>query len=388
MVVDMRRTVALALGLLALLGEALLPMHLALPPAHSAPRPTRAAVSASAMAAPPGTVTVAAANIREGSVVRHPYDRSDVRDRDAFVRRLMVRGRQVPDVVLLQEVLGTAGKVAAALTRRARAQGSTARYVVAMAPRMGTRQGTCGGPRSGPYTAVRDSAVLVNTRTVRRIRNRGVVRTWGRWNAEAGAVLGSGSLACSEHPWMRLSVRQPGGPVRNAVVMAAHVAPLDMPLKTEAVLHLSTWMDRLNRAFPAALVVLGGDLNQTRCVSPATTPEPADCRLRPGHDSLQTAGFRDAVRARNLTGPRGVVGVQRRIDFIYTTAVVRSSSFDRCYQAFYVTADPCGARAVFATKRKFSACQTRALEGRRTSCSNVELRRYYSDHPVLRATVR
>ncbi len=385
----MRWTAAVTLTLLALLGETFLPTHLEAYRAHGGPLPMDTVARVRPAPGPVSTLSVAVANIREGSVVRHRFDMSDGKDRSAVARRMLGAVKRVPDVVLLQEALGSAGKVARTLTQHPRARRSNVRYAVAMAPRIVTRRTACAGPRPGRYTALRDSAILVNTRSVRKISARGVVRTWGRWTTEAAGRVGRGGLGCSEHPWVRVTVQQPGKQARTAMVMAAHVAPVGTRLKTAAIRRLTLRMQQLQRRSPGDLAVLGGDLNQARCAGPATRPETAGCAVRAGHRSLARAGFQDAVRTRNLAGPHGVVGVQRRIDFVYTTGAVRSSGFDRCYLAYFVKAHRCGARrAVFANETAFYGCQARSLYGTRAgSCADARQRRYYSDHPVIRATL-
>lgn len=53
-------------------------------------------------------VAVAVANVREGAVIRPPADMADGDGRSAFARHLFRRAGSAPDVILLQEVVGTA----------------------------------------------------------------------------------------------------------------------------------------------------------------------------------------------------------------------------------------------------------------------------------------
>ena len=354
----------------------LLPLVVAaLPGTGPGTGPARGATASDAT--PMTSVSVASANLREGSAVRHRADMRDGDDRAAFVRRLLRNGARPPDVILLQEVLGSAGTVARTLTRHPRAQRTRTRYVVAVAPRRTVQRGHCDGPRSGRYSTLRDSAILVNTSTVRAVNARGAVRTWGRWRAEGATRMGRGGYGCAEQPWVRVTVRQPGRQQRTARIMSSHVAPVDTRLKSRAIGHIAESMAAKHRRTPTDLVVVGGDLNQLPS--------------RAGHRSLRRAGFHDAVRRLNPTGPDGVAGVQRRIDFIYTNAHARRSGFDRCYLAFHVQRDRCIAkRAVFPDAARFFRCQIRSLHhgAPADTCRRGAYRAYYSDHPILWATLQ
>ena len=150
-------------------------------------------------------------------------------------------------------------------------------------------------------------------------------------------------------------------------------------------------MDRLHRITPADAMVLGGDLNLNRCAQPLLTGERRTCAVRPGHRALLDAGYRDAVRNRHLTGPSGVVGVARRIDFIYAKGEVTASWHDRCYRAHLIRRWPCNAaRSIFASPTVFHRCQARHLfhGSPGNGCSSTMFRRYYTDHQALFAVIR
>ena len=113
--------------------------------------------------------------------------------------------------------------------------------------------------------------------------------------------------------------------------------------------------------------------------------------MRRGHRNLLDAGYRDAVLSPNRAGRAGPTGVAKRIDFIYTKGTVRSSWHDRCYRAYFVKRFPCVRRhTVFGNARRFGECQRRALfVGRHGGgCPSYDFRRYYSDHPIVLATLR
>jgi len=338
---------------------------------------TAAAQRAAGAPAGRAEVVVVSANLREGSRVRRASDMRDGDDLRRFADRVLSRGARMPDVLLLQEVLGSAKRVVRALNRHRRARRGTARFALVAAPGRRTG-GRCDGPRARRHRVVRDSAIVVNRRTVRRVHRRGKVRTWASWFGERG---------CAEHPWALLTVRDGAGG-RRVRVASMHVAPTGTRLKTRAVVRTAETLMRQHRRTPGALLAIGGDLNLTRCKGPSRRGERARCRVRAAHRYLLRHGFRDAVRSRNLRQRGGVVGVRRRIDFVYTTGGVRGSWFDRCYQAFEVTRNRCRpAQSWFSSRRTFHRCQYRVtMVGRPGGmCSGRGYARYYSDHPVVRA---
>ena len=343
-----------------------------------------------AEAAPGGaSIRVATANLREGSLVRRPADRRHGTDRRAFARRLLGRATAPPDVVAVQEVLGSARRVAHALNAFQRTRDRAARYapVTGTAHRFAT--GRCDGQRRGRFSLLRSSSLLVNRKTVTQVHARGTIRTWGRWARKAWPETGRRGHGCTEHPWVRITVRTADGP-RTARVLSAHVAPQGRRLKTRAVDTLRRELDRLPGQSPADLAVLGGDLNMNRCVQLFGHGEKKKCTIRPAHRRLIDAGYRDVVRAVHESGPAGVVGVARRIDFLYARAKPAAAWWDRCYQAFLVKQWKCGTRSVFAQRRAFGACGIRVTRHRGPGggCSARLFRRYYSDHPIAIGAVR
>jgi len=353
--------------------------------------PPDARPTANASAETPGAVRVAVANLFEGTLVRYPADRCDGTDRRAFARRLLGGGAAVPDVVLLQEVLGTAGLMAQTLNAHPRAVRTGTRYVRLGGTDHRFATGSCDGPRTGRFSLLRSSAILVNARTVTAVHKRGVVRTWGRWDRWAWHSTGRRGYGCTEHPWARLTVKHPGTAPRTALVTSVHLAPVGISLKTRGARVVRRGMDRLHRSTPGDAVVLAGDLNLNRCTQPLLRGEPRTCAVRAGHRALLDAGYRDAVRSQHLTGPSGVVGVARRIDYIYAKGQITASWHDRCYRAHFVQRWQCGAaRSVFASPTIFRRCEVRHLfhGSPGGGCSPTMFRRYYTDHQLLFAAVR
>ena len=371
----------------------LLPLMLVLAAPMVSSAPADAGPGGAARPAPPAdpapsTLRTAVANVREGSLLTRAADRRDGTDRRRFAHRLLSRDGRLPDVVLLQETLGTADVAARARGCAVRVRRLGARYVVVARTGRDRVTGSCDGRRAGRFLLLRSSAILVNVRTVREVTARGTVRTWGRWHRPAWQHTGREGHGCAGQPWARLVVRQPGRAPRSALVTSVHVAPLGLRLKNRAIGVVQG--EHRRRLRSGDLSVLGGDLNVNRCPVPLDRGEPRHCAPRAAHARLLDAGFRDVVRSRLPDGRNGVTGVARRIDFLYTTSPVRAAWHDRCYRAHLVRAWRCPARAsVFGTATGFRRCETRSLHHGRAGggCSPRQFGRYYSDHPILLGTV-
>lgn len=345
---------------------------------------------AAARLADEDSLVVAVANLREGGLDRRPVDLRHRGDMRVFADRLLEREAPVPDVVLVQEVLGSEDAVADVLTEHPAAVRAGARYVPVTTTRHRFDRGGCGGPRSGRFSLLRGAAILVNAAVVPEVLDRGVIRTWGRWNAPGRHVTGRDGYGCTAQPWARLLLQRPGQAATTALVSGVHLAPADTDLKTRAALRLRDRLAEMHRRHPEDLFVLAGDLNLSRCDQPSTEPERDGCPVRTAHRRLGSTGLVDAVRDRRPSGPDGVVGVGRRIDFVYTPDAVTDAWFDRCYMGWLVRRWRCVDDGTnFTHEAQFYRCQTRALEHGRAGggCSRERLGRYYSDHPMLVATV-
>lgn len=355
-----------------------------------------AGTTRSAMAAPvapevaaPAAIRVAAANVHEGAMLRYRADDRDATDRRVFARRLLARPGRLPDVVLLQEALGSARQVTRTLNTAPRTQAAGVRYTVATGTGRRFTRGSCDGRRSGEFSLLRGSAILLNSETVVQVHQRGTIRTWGRWSPRTRHITGRGGFGCTAHPWIRATFRTPGG-TRTALLVNAHIAPAGPRLKIRALNVLRRDLELRAHRNPGSITVLGGDLNLNRCRQDPRTGEQLRCTPRAGHRGLIRAGYQDAVRSLHRTGPSGVVGVARRIDFIYTDGTVRDAWYDRCYQAFFVRRWRCGEqRSVFARLRLLRQCQERSSRYGRpgNGCPRAGFRRYYSDHPIVVATI-
>lgn len=345
---------------------------------------------AAARVAAEDSVVVAVANLREGGLDRQPVDLRHRGDMRAFADRLLEREAPLPDVVLVQEVLGSEDAVADVLTAHPAAERAGARYLPVTTTRHRFDRGRCQGPRDGRFSLLKGAAILVNAAVVPEVLDRGVIRTWGRWNAPGRQVTGRDGYGCTAQPWARLLLQRPGQEPMTALVSGVHVAPAEPTLKTLAAIRLRDRLAEMHQRHPEDLLVLAGDLNLSRCDQPTTAPERDGCPVRAAHRELGSAGLVDAVRDQRPTGPEGVVGVGRRVDFVYTPDAVSDAWFDRCYMGWLVRRWRCEDDGTnFTHEAQFYRCQTRALEHGRAGggCSRAQLGRYYSDHPMLVATV-
>ena len=325
----------------------------------------------------PARVVVATANVYEGALRTAPQDLADSRDVHRFVQRLTALSPEAPDVVALQEVRGSLGRVVRRLNQAVR---GPATYAAVSRPGLARERGRCAG-HAGRFTVVRDGALVVNTATTT-VLERGALRTWSRWRHDQRGVVGRGDAAgCAEHPWVRVQVTHEGVS-RRAVVVGTHLGPLGHHLKTRAAAVLADGA----RAVGADddLLVLAGDFNLPWCAQGARATETAHCRPAAGHQVMLDRGFGDALRASGAS-----LGSRGRVDFLHTDGAVLAADWDRCYRASR-TPDCRRRDSAFVTERAFTACHRRAgLHGRPGgACGRGEYARYYSDHPVVTATLR
>ncbi len=345
--------------------------------------PVVLAIAAGLLAAPAsatpaaGHVVVATANVYEGAVLATPRDLADRTDIRRFARRFAALNAVAPDVVALQEVRGSLAVVVRHLNRAMRGR---ATYAVVTRPGLSRERGRCDGQR-GRFTLVRDGAIVVNTATTS-VLERGTFRTWGRWlPGMRGAMRRADAAGCAEHPWARVRVTREGL-ARDAVVVGTHVGPMGHHLKTRAMGLLAE--QSTAEAGPDGLVVIAGDLNLPWCIQGSRVAEAGDCRAAAGHEQLAARGFLDALRT---TGH--ALGSVGRVDFIQTGGQVLAAGWDRCYRPRL--APSCGRKeSAFATERAFRVCNARAVFHGRPGdgCGPRAYGRYYSDHPIVTATVQ
>ena len=109
--------------------------------------------------------------------------------------------------------------------------------------------------------------------------------------------------------------------------------------------------------------------------------EDADEDLR---DALLARGFGDALHATDADR-----GPSLRVDFVHTSGKVVVAAWDRCYRPGLAPGCPRRDR-VFRSQREYAACHRRAVAHGRPGpgCGPGAYARYYSDHPVVTATVR
>lgn len=255
----------------------------------------------------PGGVVVVASNLKEAFDPADVADRGDMR---VFVRRLLARLPQDPDVLLLQEVSLTSIENVARLLRRATGD----RYRIAVAPLR--------HPWSETDSRIVDqeTGILLNTRTMKAVSAGGFVKTTYPARVAAAGIK----------PHLR----------RNAFAMVRHaksgtkitVASVHLVqrtfFKSDDVAHeykaawarqLGDALEREARAEGASVLTMGGDFNATRALRgsdgkvTATTPFLLE---------LEERDFADAVwGVTKMGGP----------DFVFTTGDVLNAGYDSTY---------------------------------------------------------
>lgn len=299
---DLRRPLrrALASGLAAVAALAIL---------GSGPSTTRlddAGLTAGPAATPGGEVFVVTANLQEA------FNRADYRNLEemrVFVKRLLGRAPQRPDVLLLQDVRKSAvRKVVELMTKKTGDQ-----YRVAQRLRKEPWQKL---PNNVWYST--ETAIVVNTATMELEGKAGFVRIRNPWGNPKGDYVEYKGQA-----YARAVERDTGAVVG---LMSVHL-PKEPSEANKYAKRFGPWVDRLatfmKNHYPDATRVIGGDFNQTRCLG----KDP--CKEAPFWKVLTSAehGYTDALwwemepRHWKKRLPLGV-------DLIFTTGAVKNAGGD------------------------------------------------------------
>lgn len=322
----------------------------------------------------PGRFTVVVANLAE--FLDSP-DNAEPLDLDHFVSRLAAKTTEeigrAPDVVLLQEVnAGSATYVAGALTR-----GFAQPYSVAAIPAPGEDAIVRPGIRGERATVMRETSVVINDTTMERTSP----VTWigfgyGRAAVAPGTLGGWTSL---QAPLVRLRARETGDVF---VAVSVHYVPESR--LTSPAWYKGAWSDyakqRIAETFPAAIPLLGGDLNHTACAMVGATVGDPACDGDPENE------FHPMWIAFTQTPPvyHGVNG--RGIDHFFSPAQIVAHGSDDDYKR-YGPDDP----TRFATRDDVVLCDDLYKRGLgdsdRARAINGCFQRYYSDHAFQWAVV-
>lgn len=274
-------------------------------------------------AAAPGdgaTALVVSANLQDAI---RPADASDTRDLDTFVRRLAASTPTPPDVLLLTEVLGPGAKrVADRLT-----EATGKRYAVVLAP---------GGRAFLADGTVRESAVVVNTATMRVVHDGELVRVQSE--DQAYAVLAKRGT----------NLRLP--------VISAHAGGDPLVAVTK--------LDQVVRAYASddadVLPVLGGDYRSSRCLD-ARDYQPVDCVPQPFWPKVtNNLAYEDALF--DVSGAE----TDKRSGYLFARASVADGHVDTAYD------EDLPDRA---------ACKAKFDRGKSASASAACRHTYYADEP-------
>lgn len=259
-------------------------------------------------------------------------DLQDDRDMRAASRRLAYNLPRHPDVLLLQEVIGSSARGVArflsALTEKP--------YEVVTAPPTSTHV----MKSDPPHQTTRDTAIVINTSAMEKIgRVRWITCAFDPEDADPEADR----LTTHQEACALLEHRASG---RRIVVVAAHFVQhqgiKDMPTENAYKAQWLCYIDEeMDRAFPPgakrAASVIGGDLNVTR--SPGY-PEKVEARERDFWKVMtRELGYVDAVYAMHSASDetlqaqyrRGMRMATKRIDYVFVKGTVTAASHDLDY---------------------------------------------------------
>lgn len=273
-------------------------------------------------------VLVVSANLQDAI---RPADAADTRDLDTFVSRLSASTPHAPDVLLLTEVLGPGARRIAG-----RLQAATGhRYSVLVAP---------GHSAFLPDAAVRESAILMNTSTMRVVRQGRFVRVQDEDEAYAVVARRGTSL---ELP-----------------VVSAHAA--GDPAPATETLHSVVAGYHGSTDSRDVVPVLGGDYRASRCVDPRDY-QAVDCAPQPFWNTLTNDfGYEDALFDNSGAETR------KGSSYVFTHGTVADAYVDTAYDDDLPDAAPC--------KAAFDA-------GKSATASKKCRAAYYADQPFGWAVV-
>lgn len=275
---------------------------------------------------PERTILVVSANLREG----HPFNPDDIRPRYGdlqrlhemrnFARRLKNKLNRVPDVLLLQEVLEKSSTaVARSLSNRFDVPFRSIVHSERFYPK---------GGGTNPLI-VRETAIVINERTMDHTSHRGYVHTvQRRSDPPAGAKPVSKGQAYA-------LLREATSGAKFAV-MSVHLMTRDAFASYDvAKVRREQWTTNLvnfmENGFPNADAhVIAGDFNEMRCVE---YPESIDCTINPFWNTLvNSRSYTDTVFAKNSSSDHDIASqTAKRIDFIFTDGVTEKASHDVGY---------------------------------------------------------
>ncbi len=259
-------------------------------------------------------------------------DRGHPGDLHAFVRRAVELTPAPPDVVLLQEVVAGGART---VTR-------------ALQQDTGNRFALAASPPATPYTyqdtrheVVRDTAIILNLKTMRRISEPGFVKTK---HPPAVTSPAEPKNKAKEHAHV-LMLHKPSQTLVAA--MSVHLAPKkQFNDENVAADYRARWARGLcrhcQRTYPKAKTkqvrIIGGDFNNARCPGGSETRDCTPTAMwvemteRYGlHDAVfEIHGGSDrSIRRQHRRGNKQVA----RIDYIFTDATVLNGEHDIAYDA-------------------------------------------------------
>jgi endonuclease/exonuclease/phosphatase family metal-dependent hydrolase len=246
----------------------------------------------------------------------------------AFANRVATILPSAPDAVLLQEVdRPHAFEIARRLTQRL-----SLRFSVRALPNDPVVDDS-----SEREDVVGDTAIVLNNTTMRVLEGPGVISTRYRADDRARQV----KPKAKQHCW--LAARQRGGPLRVAMVSVHFVRGDRLASATVGFCYKGQWAQKIARFLtgrhPGDLHVIAGDFNNRRCV---TTTERVKCDTWPYWFALvEKWRYRDAVfsihgqtnETLRKQYRKGDGFAKQRLDYIFTTGVVRDASHDTTYAA-------------------------------------------------------
>jgi exonuclease III len=271
---------------------------------------------------PSGQLLILSANLKKG-LPRDLVDSEMVN----FARRVPKVVPFAPDALLLQEVVESSAKRVAQLLRDTTGFG----FDVAVSPGREAVVGT-----QGTQLVVRNTAILLNRRTMRMVGEGGVFATRYLTRDAAPGV----QARIKEHA--HCLAETAAGRIRVALASVHFVTNDKFAARTLGFCYKGQWARQLANflrgRYPQGSVpqlwVVGGDFNNRRCLAPQERPK---CDVLPfWHALTEHGGFSDAVFDRHGGSRESLAAQTRRgsrVDYVFVRGAVFRASHDVKYDA-------------------------------------------------------
>ncbi len=281
--------------------------------------PTIASAQTTPAESPPGELMIVNNNLQEALVADDVADPTDMRN---FVTRLLPRVPYVPDVLVLQEVIGPSAQEVVDFLEADTGYD----FEILIAP------GDTPYPEAGegdPDQVIRDTAIVINATTVTPAGPSGFVQT--RYDAADG--MPGEPVRVKEHAYAGIEETASG---QRFPFMSLHFVPnrIAFPDEDTGFRYKDAWSADMADFMASTFAgdqweepIIAGDFNNRRCIA---VDETRECDVMPFWATLtETFGYTDAIYS--LGSEEEIGTTRKRIDYMFGRVVFLQAASDLEY---------------------------------------------------------